>query len=358
MQTLEGNNNSSWFSKWLPTRGNVIFTLLIISTLVWAQSAGAFPAPAPETETAATSTGTIAYQGRLADADGNPLTDMYPMVFRLYNAPSASAYPLWEENWTGANSVQVSDGLFNVMLGTLTSIPQNIVTENSTLWLGISVDNDDEMIPRVQLGSVPFAVQANTVLNGSITTEKIVDGAVTSGKIANGGVATADLADNVVTAAKIADNAVGSSEIAANAVGSSEIAANAVGSSEIADGSVTYADLASSAASKITIFSEPVKVIDGSSNGHSYSNVDLSSVIPASATSVLVEIACNKGTDNNSPGMVYVRKPGSTERSLTAHGEGGWGFNQGWVGTSGQSIQYELVGTSVWHYIWVIGYLE
>jgi hypothetical protein len=39
------------------------------------------------------------------------------------------------------------------------------------------------MAPRVQLGSVPFAVQALTVPDGSVTTGKIADGAVTQAKL-------------------------------------------------------------------------------------------------------------------------------------------------------------------------------
>ncbi|MFZ1266186.1 MAG: hypothetical protein WAU95_06965, partial [Anaerolineae bacterium] len=108
-----------------------------------------------------------------------PLTGAYSIIFRLYNAVSGGA-PLWEEQWPGQNGVQVSDGLFNVMLGSLTPIPQAVVTGNNTLWLGITVGTDDEMAPRVQLGSVPFAVQALTVPDGSVTTGKIADGAIES----------------------------------------------------------------------------------------------------------------------------------------------------------------------------------
>ncbi len=81
--------------------------------------------------------------------------------------------PLWEEQWTGANSVQVSDGLFNVMLGSVNPIGQAVITGNSNLFLGITVGTDSEMSPRVQLGSVPFATQALTVPDGSITTAKL-----------------------------------------------------------------------------------------------------------------------------------------------------------------------------------------
>jgi hypothetical protein len=67
----------------------------------------------------------------------------------------------------------------------LTLIPQNIMTGNNSLWLGITAGTDDEMMPRVQLGSVPFAVQALTVPEGSIGTNRLANGAVTSVKIAD-----------------------------------------------------------------------------------------------------------------------------------------------------------------------------
>lgn len=157
--------------KWLPSRGNVLFTTFMIGLLLWAQSAGAI-GPFAVSGASATSTGTIAYQGRLANAGGTPLTQTIGMEFRLYSAATGSA-PLWTEQWTGSNSVQVSDGLFNVMLGSLTPIPQNAIAGNSNLFLGITVGTDSEMSPRVQLGSVPFAVQALTVPDGSITKAKL-----------------------------------------------------------------------------------------------------------------------------------------------------------------------------------------
>ena len=150
-------------------------------SLLWAQSAGALPLGRPQAAPTAASTGAIAYQGRLADANGNPLTGTYNMIFRLYAVPTGGA-PLWEEQWTGSNGVRVSDGLFNVMLGSLHAIEQSVIAGHDRLWLGITVGTDDEMQPRMQLGSVPFAVQALTVPDGSVTTAKIADGAVTQAK--------------------------------------------------------------------------------------------------------------------------------------------------------------------------------
>jgi len=164
---LDMGRTTRW---WLPTIGSTFFTLLILAGLLFAQNLGVLSLfAAPNAQTA--STGTIAYQGRLADAEGNALTDTVNMSFRLYSAASGGA-SLWEEQWTGTTSLQVSDGLFNVMLGSVSPIPQDVITGNSNLFLGITVGTDSEMSPRVQLGSVPFATQALTVPDGSITQTK------------------------------------------------------------------------------------------------------------------------------------------------------------------------------------------
>lgn len=174
------SNISPNMRTWLPSRGNVVFTLLIVAVLFFVQSAGAFGGFNSPLAEPTGSGGLIAYQGRLADTAGNPLTDTFPMIFRLYNQSSAGV-PLWEENWNGPNSVAVSDGLFNVMLGSLTPIPQGVVTGNANLYLGVTVGSDDEMLPRVQIGSVLYARQALTVPDGSITAEKLAEGAVPPG---------------------------------------------------------------------------------------------------------------------------------------------------------------------------------
>lgn len=154
---------------WMPSRGNIL-TIAIVVTLLVVQNSTMFTLGAPAASQSAIST--FAYQGRLADAGGTPLTGTYSMIFRLYNAPTGGS-PLWDEQWTGSNSVQVSDGLFNVMLGSLNPIPQSIVTGSPTLYLGLTVNTDNEMSPRVQLGSVPYAFQALTVADGSITKAKL-----------------------------------------------------------------------------------------------------------------------------------------------------------------------------------------
>jgi hypothetical protein len=167
-----------------PNLGSVLLVLILLST---------FPGiAAPLGGPSAASISTMPYQGRLADASGNPITGKHNMEFRLYDSP-VSATPLWEEFWTGGNSVDVSDGLFSVMLGSINADLASVVQGNNNLYLGITVGTDSEMTPRVQLGSVPFSIWSLTVADGSVTTAKIAAGAVTSGK----------LADNSVTSRKV-----------------------------------------------------------------------------------------------------------------------------------------------------------
>lgn len=151
------SNKVHFLYRLLPTPDNALFTLLVAAVLLWVQSARAFPTPS--VPGGAPSTGVMAYQGRLADADGNPITQNVSMDFSLYST-AVGGQPLWTENWPG---VQVTDGLFNVLLGSQESISQTVITGNDTLWLGITVGSDSEMAPRVQLGSVPFATQALTL---------------------------------------------------------------------------------------------------------------------------------------------------------------------------------------------------
>lgn len=170
----------SWkrrLSQPLPGWVNLLL-LLVVATLLWREEVGAFMDNRPDVN----SMNTIAYQGRLADSGGNALTGLYNMTFRLYMG-AAGGSALWTESWTGADAVEVSDGLFNVLLGSMTPIPQSVIEDNETLWLGVKVGTDTEMVPRVQIGSVAFAAQSTTVIDGAITTDKIEDEAVTTAKL-------------------------------------------------------------------------------------------------------------------------------------------------------------------------------
>ena len=86
------------------------------------------------------------YQGQLTDASGSPLTGSYNLTFRIYGASSGGT-ALWSENQT----VAVSSGLFNVVLGSNTPIDLSQAVLNNGLWLSVQVAGDSEMTPRKQL---------------------------------------------------------------------------------------------------------------------------------------------------------------------------------------------------------------
>ena len=146
-------------------------TLLILGLFLLAQSVtGSPPVPAL---TQAPSATLISYQGRLADAAGNPLTGDYQMQFALYDVPTGGS-----ACWSETQTVSVSEGLFNVLLGSVNAIGSSCLTGD--VYLGIKIGDDSEMTPRELLTSVPYAVQALTVPDGSVTAAKLnlVDGNV------------------------------------------------------------------------------------------------------------------------------------------------------------------------------------
>ncbi len=168
--------------RWLVPNGGTLFVLLalLFATNVWARpfqslemGGGGFSQKVP-------------YQGRLADSAGAPLTGVYPMVFRIYASDAPTAPVLWEEQWTGANSVPVSDGLFHVMLGSWNVIPTTLVTGNSELWLGIAVGTDGEMSPRIRIGGGISALISGGVAPNTITTLQIADHSIQPEDLAAG----------------------------------------------------------------------------------------------------------------------------------------------------------------------------
>lgn len=222
---------------WLPTPGNAIFVLIVVIGVLWAQSAGAiqFAAPAPTTTT-------IPYQGRVQDANGAPVNGAATMIFRLYRT---NGDKLWEEQ----QAVTVADGLFSVLLGSVTPINVNVLTDASPLYLGLAINGDPEMTPRIPLSSAPYAVQALTVVDNGITTTKLQDGAVTQSKLAPN--VQLPLADNSVTNAKLQANAVTSANIVDGQVTQADLdpniqlgaAPNSITTAELKDGEVKSADI-------------------------------------------------------------------------------------------------------------------
>jgi len=138
--------------------------LLVALALLAMPSAGAHPpleGPGGQggVTVASTVPTMINYQGQLLDSGGNFVPDgTYSMTLKLYNVPSGGT-PFWEETHP---NVEVTDGLFNVLLGEYVSLPldEGEPYPIDPTYLGVMVGSDPEMTPRQQMVSVPYAFRA------------------------------------------------------------------------------------------------------------------------------------------------------------------------------------------------------
>ncbi|MFC1982560.1 hypothetical protein ACFLV5_02080 [Chloroflexota bacterium] len=103
----------------------------------------------------------INYQGTLHNPDtGYPVADGdYTFVFSIYEDETDGVF-LWQETQT----VSVSGGLFSVLLGSVNPLNDDLFSD-SVRYLGVKVDDNEEMIPRQLLSSVPYAFQAENAKN-------------------------------------------------------------------------------------------------------------------------------------------------------------------------------------------------
>jgi len=96
----------------------------------------------------------INYQGILTDNAGAEITGTRNIQFLIYDAATSGSL-LWSET----QSVDVEDGLFNVLLGSVVTIPYELF-EVPDRYLAIKVEADNEMLPRQRLTSVGYAFQS------------------------------------------------------------------------------------------------------------------------------------------------------------------------------------------------------
>ncbi len=103
----------------------------------------------------------IPFQGRLTDSTGTPITSATNLRFALYNSQSASGSAmLWEEV---QNITPNKDGVFSASVGRMVSISQELFANNSSLYLGLSVERASELQPRKQLTTTDYAQSAETL---------------------------------------------------------------------------------------------------------------------------------------------------------------------------------------------------
>lgn len=115
----------------------------------------------------------INYQGKLTSASGGCVNDTLRMTFTIYDDSLGTT-----DEWTETHlEVVVTDGIFNVLLGSVDSIPA-AVFDGSVKYLGVQVGSDPEMTPLKPMVSVPYAYRALSVDGGGASCGWVDDGTV------------------------------------------------------------------------------------------------------------------------------------------------------------------------------------
>jgi hypothetical protein len=66
------------------------------------------------------------YQGRLTAPSGNPKNGTFTMQFAVYDAESGGNQLPAGSPWSETQNVTVTNGVFNVLLGSVTALPTNL----------------------------------------------------------------------------------------------------------------------------------------------------------------------------------------------------------------------------------------
>jgi hypothetical protein len=101
----------------------------------------------------------ISFQGKVTNPNGtNVANGSYGFVFKLYTGASGGV-----ATWTESDTLTVTDGVFQVNLGAVTTLPGSVDFNSDNIYLGITFNSDPagEMAPRIQLTASPYAFNAD-----------------------------------------------------------------------------------------------------------------------------------------------------------------------------------------------------
>jgi len=121
-------------------------------------------------------TSQMSHQGRLLDNTGAPVADgSYNFRYRIFHAATGGT-PVYTET----NTVAVSDGLFDTILGTTDVITPDIFARPS--WIEIAV-NGETLTPRQKLLGAPYAfsLAAGAVVQGGVPITRTFSGVANTG---------------------------------------------------------------------------------------------------------------------------------------------------------------------------------
>lgn len=263
---------------------------------------------------------TITYQGVLRDGSG-AVTGAHTLLITLYNQASGGAQ-LWNE----LHNVTVDEGLFSVVLGSVTPIPGS-VTFDRTYFIGVAIDGGAEL-PRTALTSVPYALHAEQASSlspgatGVVTSINTVGGDLT---LVGGGGTSINRVGNTITISSSGgggtgiqgvQNTDGSLTITTpnGPVANLSVADNGITTAKIANNNVTAAKINSSGATN-----GQVLAADGSGNAvwiTSSGGLTLPYINTLSNTGDLFSIT-NQGTGR----VAYFRNTNAAPSGSALYGE-------------------------------------
>ncbi len=120
-------------------------SIIILTALCWLIFA----------DSAVPSSGLLSYQGRLTEADGNPVGNgLHAVEFAIY-ADSVGGTPLWSENTT----ISTLYGMFTHLLGSEILIPSDLFTDTTPLYLQVTFEGE-AIMPRSIITGAPSAAVA------------------------------------------------------------------------------------------------------------------------------------------------------------------------------------------------------
>ncbi|MBT7597449.1 MAG: hypothetical protein HN559_21275, partial [Gemmatimonadetes bacterium] len=209
----------------------------------------------------------ISYQASISDNSGEPIVDgQHALSLSLFDQISGGTAV-----WTEDHTVTTAGGVVSLVLGASTALD---LPFDESYWLGVVVDGGEELAPRVELTTVPYAIRAAGVVDSSITGAAIASGHVVRSiggladdieLVAGAGmtittqnqimvlssatgltsVSSGNIVDATISSIDVADGGLSGVDIADNSLGAVDLAEGSVGTSEVADGSLTASDIAS-----------------------------------------------------------------------------------------------------------------
>ncbi|MBU1706944.1 right-handed parallel beta-helix repeat-containing protein [bacterium] len=98
------------------------------------------------------------YQGAMVDSNGVPANGIFSITFSIWDDPflTSPVNRLWSET---QGSVEITDGLFDVLLGSVNPITRQVF-DNDSVWLEVKVGANPAMAPRQRIATVAYAFHA------------------------------------------------------------------------------------------------------------------------------------------------------------------------------------------------------